>query len=92
MTDEPIQIRKMSYVMRISEEMLPGYVDPRPGHLEPPTAEDVAAFEAWKAKFEPLYRQGSKRGWFVDGGSSYEGFEYTPPEDRWVYDAEGGTK
>jgi hypothetical protein len=88
---EPIQIRKMSYLIPISEEMLPEFVDPRPGHLEPPVSEDVAAFEAWKAKFQPLYKEGRKHGWFMDGGPDY-GFEYTPPEDRWVYDDEESVK
>lgn len=59
---EPIQIRKMNYVIQVSEELLPNYVDPRPGHIEPPTAEELTAYNAWKAKFESLYKEGSKRG------------------------------
>lgn len=81
----------MGMVMQFSDEMLFGPKDPRPGHLEAPASEEMAAFEAWKAKFKPLYKEGRKHGWFRDGGPDY-GFEYTTPEDRWVYDDEENAK
>jgi hypothetical protein len=84
------EIRKIGVILPISAEflrMLDGTGDDRSGHFEPPSTEDVAAFEAWKAAFEPLYREGYDRGWFHDGGPDY-GFEYQPPSDKWVFDDE----
>jgi hypothetical protein len=75
---------KQSVILRFSEEMLHPRVD-RPGHYEPPPADEVAAYWEWKAKFRPLFEEGSRRGWFSEGGPEY-GFEYEPPEKRWVFD------
>jgi hypothetical protein len=83
-------IHKIAVTLPISAEMLRllnGTDDDRPGHLEPPNAEDVAAFKAWKAAFKALRREGRRRGWFRDGGPDY-GFEYQPPSDTWVFDDE----
>ena len=80
-----MNIRKMSVVIPISDEILNPRV--RPGHLEPPTAEELNAYRAWKAKFQPLYDQGIAQTWFRDGGPDY-GAEYNPPEGRWVFDDE----
>jgi len=86
--ETPIQITKMSVLLPISDEMLYGPLSSRPGHTEPPTAEEIAAYRAWKAKFEPLYQEGYDKGWFSPGGPDF-GFEYEPPTDSWVYDDEG---
>lgn len=80
-----INLRKQSAIMQISDEMLNGPSTRRPGHLEPPSAEEVAAYQAWKSKFSPLFKEGSRRGWFREG-DEYDGFEYQPPESRWVFD------
>lgn len=84
MSDQQPILRKWSVIIPISEELLRPGPD-RDGHLEPPAAEDVAAYRKWKAKFAPLFREGERHGWFSAGGPDY-GFEYQPPEDRWVFD------
>lgn len=57
----------------------------RQGHREPPTAEDIAEFEAWKAQIKPLLDKGWDRGWleatYDDGDQIVEAAPH-----RWVFD------
>lgn len=56
-------VEKMTQEMTALRRMLAEGPPARKGHSRPPTEEEVAAFEAWKVRFEEVMDEGDRHGW-----------------------------